>query len=159
MKEYKIDLSNLVRQLLPTHKRQIVRLRILRCFVVPLVTLYVAFCQWRNRTRKLLNITCRAGVLEQVLREKHADESITIRSFKENGFALGLLPEGVLTAQAIGTAAEGTPCEVSLAGENREQFGGVDFIVTISAATDINVLRADLERYRPALTTYKIEQR
>ena len=39
MRNYKIDFRNQVRQLLPEHKRQPVRLRILRAFVKPLADL------------------------------------------------------------------------------------------------------------------------
>lgn len=160
MKEYKIDFRNFVRQTLPHHKRQPVRLRLLWCFVAPLAALCAAFTVWRNSTRKLLNITCRRGVLECFLREKYHDPTITILSFREQGFELGLSPEGPLTAQAVAlNASEGGGAAVPMAGESTRQFGDVDFIVLVSTATDIHAVRADIERYRPALTTYKIEQR
>lgn len=160
MKEYRINFSNLVRQLLPAHKRQPVRLRILRCLVAPLIALYNLFVLWRNEVRKLLNVSCRAGILTHFLRNKYNDPSITIKSYRENGIAVGLYPEGKATARSIGgDEEEGTPCAVPLRGERRQQFGDVDFIVYIAITTDLDAVRADVERYRPALTTYKIIQR
>lgn len=159
MKDYKINFHNLVRQLLPHHMRLPLRLRILRCLLMPLVVLYEAFCAWRENTRRLMNVTNQQGVLEQFLREKYRDKTITIVSYQEDGFDVGLKPEGVSTAQAIGLdPTEGTPAAVSLKGELYQQFGDVDFIVYISAATDLVNVRADVEKYRPALTTYKIIQ-
>ena len=129
MRNYKIDFRNQVRQLLPEHKRQPVRLRILRAFVKPLADLFAAFSLWRDETR-------------------------------ETGFAVGIRSEGVGVAVPVGlNRGEGTPAVVSLRGENREQFGDVDFIVHVPAGVDTEQIRADIEKYRAALTTYKIDQR
>ena len=82
MRNYKIDFRNQVRQLLPEHKRQPVRLRILRAFVKPLADLFAAFSLWRDETRKLLNVTNQEGVLEQFLRNKYGAADITIESYR-----------------------------------------------------------------------------
>ena len=95
MRNYKIDFRNQVRQLLPEHKRQPVRLRILRAFVKPLADLFAAFSLWRDETRKLLNVTNQEGVLEQFLRNKYGAADITIESYRETGFAVGIRSEGV----------------------------------------------------------------
>lgn len=159
MRNYKIDFSNLVRQLLPNHKRQPVRLRLLRAFVKPLAELFASFSRWRDETRKLINVTNQKGVLEQFLRSKYGAIDITIESYRETGFAVGLRPEGISVAQAVGlNRAEGAPAVIPLRGENREQFGDVDFIVHIPAGVDAEQVRADIEKYRAALTTFKIEQ-
>lgn len=160
MRNYKIDFRNLTRQLLPEHKRQPVRLRILRAFVKPLADLFSSFSLWRDETRKLLNVTNQKGVLEQFLRNKYGAANITIESYREAGFAVGLRSEGVGVAVPVGlNKAEGTPAVVALRGENREQFGDVDFIVHIPADVDAEQVRADIEKYRAALTTYKIDQK
>lgn len=159
MINYKIDFSNLVRQLLPNHKRQPVRLRLLRAFVKPLAELFASFSRWRDETRKLINVTNQKGVLEQFLRSKYGAIDITIESYRETGFAVGLRPEGIGVAQAVGqNRAEGNPAVIPLRGENRELFGDVDFIVHIPAGVDAEQVRADIEKYRAALTTFKIEQ-
>lgn len=159
MRNYKIDFRNMVRQLLPNHKRQPVRLRLLRAFVKPLAELFASFSRWRDETRKLINVTNQKGVLEQFLRSKYGAIDITIESYRETGFAVGLRPEGISVAQAVGlNRAEGAPAVIPLRGENREQFGDVDFIVHIPAGVDAEQVRADIEKYRAALTTFKIEQ-
>ena len=160
MRDYKTDFRNLVRQLLPEHKRQHVRLRILRAFVKPLEDLFSSFSLWRDETRRLLNVTNQKGVLEQFLRNKYGAADITIESYRETGFAVGIRSEGMSVAVPVGLdKAEGTPAVVSFRGENREQFGDVDFIVHIPAGVDAEQVRADIEKYRAALTTYKIDQK
>lgn len=159
MRSYKIDFRNHVRQSLPYHKRQSVRLRFLWAFVKPLADLFTSFSQWRDETRRLLNVTNQKGVLEQFLRNKYEAPDITIESYREMGFAVGLRPEGIGVAAVVGQSREeGIPAIISLRGESREQFGDVDFIVHIPAGVEAEQVRADIEKYRAALTTYKIEQ-
>lgn len=159
MKTYHIDFRNFVQQFLPEHKRQPVRLLVLRAFVRPLTELFATFSLWRDQTRRLLNVTNQKGVLEEFLRYKYDAVQITIESYRETGFALGLRPEGAGVAASVGrNSAEGTPAVIPLRGEKREQFGDVDFIVRIPAGVDAGQVRADIEKYRAALTTYKIEQ-
>lgn len=158
MNNYNIGFENFVRQLVPHHKRQPVRLRILRAFVKPLSELFESFDRWRDEVRKLVNVTSQEGVLEQFLRNKYGSAEITIESFRSVGAGIGLRTEGAGVAAAIGqNRTEGTPAVISLRGERREQFGDVDFIVHIPEDVDAEQVRADIERYKAALTTYKIE--
>lgn len=159
MSTHRIDFGNLVRQLLPHHKRQPVRLSILGAFVEPLAKLFAAFLEWRDKTRRVLGVTNQKGVLEQFLRNNYNAPDITIESYRERGLAVGLRPEGAGVAQDVGqNGDEGTPAVIPLRGENREQFGDVDFIVHIPERVDVEQVRADIEKYRVVLTTYKIEQ-
>lgn len=159
MRNITVDFGNLVRQLLPDYKRQPVRLRILRAFVKPLADVFVQFRRWRDQTRKLLNVTNQKGVLEWFLRDKYKAAEITIESYRQAGFGVGLRTEGIGVSQAIGAdRSEGTPVSIPLRGEHREQFGDVDFIVHIPLLVNIEQVRADVEKYRAALTSYKIVQ-
>ena len=58
-----IEYDNLVKQLLPPHKRQRVRLWLMRTFVMPLRGLFEAFDPWRDDIRMLMNITNQVGRL------------------------------------------------------------------------------------------------
>lgn len=59
---------------------------------------------------------------------------------------------------AIGLESENRFAEVPLETEVRDQFGDADFIVYIPASVDINLIRAEIEKYKQALVTYKIIQ-
>lgn len=65
-----INFRSLVRQLLPNHKRQPVRLSILRAFVSGLQALFDAFDAWRDRIRRDINLSSQTIVLEGYLRKK-----------------------------------------------------------------------------------------
>lgn len=151
----KINFQNLIRQLLPSHKRQPIRLRLLAALTSPLATLFADFDKWRKDTRMLVNVTSQVGVLEGFLREKYGDASITIETFHEQGFAVGLAPEGEAYAQEIGMTTD--PGEVPLRGESHEQFGDVDFVLHVPDGVDMEQIKADAERYKLATITFKIK--
>lgn len=142
MRNYKIDSGTRCGSSCPEPQASTRPSRILRAFVKPLADLFAAFSLWRDETRKLLNVTNQEGVLEQFLRNKYGAADITIESYRETGFAVGIRSEGVGVAVPVGlNRGEGTPAVVSLRGENREQFGDVDFIVHIPAGVDAEQIR------------------
>ena len=63
--------------------------------------------------------------------------------------------EGV--ASAVGIGLESDPAQIPLEGELRNQFGEVDFIVYVPDGVDIERVRADVERYKLAMITFKIQ--
>lgn len=161
MRNIRIDYSNLVRQLLPAHKRQPVRLWWLRRLVAPLGGLFSSFAAWRDEVRMLVNVTSQVRVLEGYLRVKYGQPvAIRIETYEDGGLLVCLEEEG--ETQRLNIAldeAEAVPAaDVPLEGELRERFGDVDFVVYIPQGVDIECVRADIERFRRALVKYKIIQ-
>lgn len=154
----KISFINLVRQLTPPHKRQPVRLTLLRAFVAPLQLLFNSFDKWRSDTRMMINVNSQVKVFEGYLRKKY-NEPITIKivTFDDGLLMVCLETEGTLQQPDIGLEDEET-IDVPLDGEIREKFGDADFIVYIPAGLDVNLIRAEIEKYKQALTSYKIIQ-
>lgn len=154
----KIDFGNLVCGLLPWFKRQPVRLSVLRAIVSPLVGLFAEFGIWRSNTRMVIGVTAQVGVLEGYLRKKYAQPvEIKIVTFDDGAIEVGLPIEGDVLVITIGTVAENEPYALFvLSGEIRQQFGDANFVVYIPAAVDVDSLRADIERFRLAGTTFTI---
>lgn len=150
--------NNLVRQLLPPHKRQLVRLSLLRAFIAPLSQLFASFADWRSDTRMMINVNSQVKVFEGYLRKKY-NEPVTIKiiTFDDGLLMVCLENEGILLQPDIGLEAE-KKIDVPLDGEVRDRFGDADFIVYIPAGLDINLIRAEIEKYKQALTKYKIIQ-
>ena len=155
----RIRFSNLVRQHLPFHKRQPVRLSLLRALVAPLQPLFDRFDLWRSDIRMTLNVTSQVRILEGYLRRKY-DQPIAIKivTYDDGALMVGLEPEG--EAQRLDIAldpAEAAPApDIPLEGEIRDRFGDTDFIVYIPAGTDTDAVTADIERFRLALVRYRI---
>lgn len=153
-----INISNLIRQLLPPHKRKNNRLALLQGFGKPLKNLWESFFEWRGNTQMMVNVNCQVRVFEGYLRKKYREPiSIKIITFSDGLLLVGLEEEGTTMMPPIGLETE-TMVDVPLDGEIRERFGDADFIIYIPAKIDINLIRAEIENYKQALTKYKIIQ-
>lgn len=161
MRTFRIDYRNLVRQLLPTHKRQPVRLWWLRRLTAPLAGLFTDFETWRDDTRILMNVTFQVRVFEGYLRKKYGQPvAIRVETYEDGGLRICLEEEGDTQRLDLALEAEGTPAaEVPLEGELREQFGDVDVVVYIPQGVDIEQVVVDVERFKQALVKYKIIQK
>lgn len=159
MKNYRIDFPNLIRQLLPTARRQSVRLALLRGLLNPLAEAFDAFDAWRSEVRRMLTVTNQKGVLEHFLRRKYRAPEIEIIGYREEGYPVSLQEEQASIDHSVGlNADEGNAAVVPLRGEGRDRLDGADFVVRIPEGVDPAAIQADVERYRPATTIFKIEQ-
>lgn len=154
----KININNLVRQQLPSHKRTPNRLAFLRALLTPLRELFAEFEIWRSNTRMMTGVNSQVIILEGYLRKKF-NEPIAIKIVT---FDDGLLPvcyerEGNTMMLPLGFDPE-SMCQVPFAGEQQALFDDVDFIVYIPVGIDIELVRAEIEKYKKATATYKIIQ-
>lgn len=159
----KINFARLAEQLLPWTKRQPVRLTLLGSMTTRLDELFTEFDLWRDDIRMLVNVNSQVAVLEGYLRKKYRQPiAIKIVTYDDGALPVGLEEEGdtfrVDTPLDGQEAAQMPPPEVPLESEIREHFGDADFIVYIPTGVDIDMIRADIERFKQALTLYKIIQ-
>lgn len=154
-----INFRNLIRQLLPPHKRQPVRLALLRAFAAPLAELFASFAAWRADTRMMINVNSQVKVLEGYLRKKYNQPiAIKIETYADGLLIVGFEQEGELMTPVIGEENEDRTAEIPKdEHEVRERFGDVDFIVYVPQTIDLNAIRADIEKYKQVLTRYKIK--
>lgn len=159
----RINYKNLVRQLLPNHKRQAGRMYLLRGFVQPLLTLFADFEKWRSDMRIQINMTGQVGVIQGYLRAKYDSNAIRIANYAETGLAVGLSFEGIVHASRISLGLDPEdreqPAVVPLRGEIAQQFEDVDFIVYVPSTFDdytVDLIRIDIEKYKQALVQFKI---
>lgn len=156
----KINFRNLVRQMLPGHKRQPGRLFLFRMLISPLGGLFVGFEKWRDDIRIQINMTGQVGVLQGYLRAKYNSEAIRIDNYSATGRSVGLRVEGVTHSVPVGLGLAGeTPIAVPLRGEIELQFDDADFVVRVPASFSdrtIDDIRRDVDRYKQALVKFKI---
>lgn len=158
MMNLRMDCPNLVRQLLPPHKRQPVRLKWLAGLLTLLQRLFDSFDIWRKDTRMLVNVNSRVKVLEGYLRRKYGDADIRIVTFNNGLLLVGLISEGITMWPEIGLVNEKLMKPVPLENEVRDKFEGVNFIVYIPVTVDRQQIEREIEKYKQALITYKIIQ-
>lgn len=154
----KVNYLNLARQLIPPHKRQPVRMRLLQGFFAPLYNLFETFDQWRSDSRMMVNVNSQIKVFEGYLRKKYNEPiSIKIVTYNNGLLLVGLEIEGKTMWPEIGLEAESMKA-VPLENEIRDKFDGVDFIVYIPKNVDKALIDAEIQKYKQVLTTYKIVQ-
>ena len=159
MQTTRINYKNLVRQLLPAHKRQPVRLWWLRGLVAPLGTLFAEFDKWRSDTRMIVNVNSQVAVFEGYLRKKYGEPvAIRVVTYDDGLVRVSLRAEGDTLRLRAGLRDETAREAMPLRGEIRELFGDADFIVYIPIGVDIDLIRAEIERFKQALVQYKIIQ-
>ncbi|WP_298062040.1 hypothetical protein [uncultured Rikenella sp.] len=159
MQTTRIHYRNLVRQLLPAHKRQPVRLWWLRGLLSPLETLFASFDKWRSDTRMMINVNSQVAVFEGYLRKKYGEPiAIKVVTYDDGMLRVSLRAEGDTLRLRTGLREETTREAVPLRGEIRAQFGDADFIVYIPTTVDADMIRAEIERFKQALVRYKIIQ-
>jgi len=158
MLDPKINFPNLVKQLLPNHKRQPVRLGILEALLAPLNGIFSVFNIWREETRRIIKINNQVIVLEKYLQYKYNNELIRVRTYDDPLLNVSLRGENELYRLTIGLRQEMVFCDIPLRGELSEVFGNADYIVSIPASVKIEDIRADIERFKQILIKYKIVQ-
>ena len=156
----KINIKNLIRQLVPPHRRQPVRLWILGVFLGPLEFLYNRFSVWRDEVRMRINLSSQTRVLEGYLRLKYdATLSIKIVSSEDGLLLVGLESEGDNYQPRFGLEEEvDYLVPVPFENELKGSLGDYDFIIYLPPGVDINLIRAEVEKYRQAGVTYTIIQ-
>ncbi len=152
-RNYAVNFRNFVRQYLPAHKRQPVRLALLRA-MVHLKGVFDDFAVWRDDYRYKIAVNSQVRVLQGHLRKVFGAD-IVVRSFAEQYLEIGLLVEPAHW-RSFGLDGEDVFIPVALQGENEALFGDVDFIVFTPAGVDLALLRAEIEQYKLADKDYKI---
>ncbi len=169
----KVNYLNLVRQLVPPHKRQPNRLNFLRSLLYPLQKLFNSFQVWREHSRMMINVNSQTAILLGYLRRKYNEPKIRIETFSSRLLLVGLLREGSgmwpgfsLNEEdlLIHEPEEGDREEylylqpVALEYEMEEKYNGADFIVYIPYTVDKDQITSEIEKYKQVLLKYIIIQ-
>lgn len=155
----KINYPNLIRQLLPPHKRQPVRIKLLTGFLAPIQKLFEDFVAWRSDSRMMINVNSQVKIFEGYLRKKYKEPiSIKIITFNNGLLLVGLLDEGRTMWPEVGLKSEKQCLMIPLENEIRDKFDKADFIVYIPKNLDKTLIESEIEKYKQVLTTYKIIQ-
>lgn len=151
----KINYHNYIKQLLPPLKRLPARLDWFQSLLQPLIYLWLAFVEWRNYQRMLVNVYCCRIVLEGFLRAKYGTQEIFVTNSRSGIPKIGLRAEGRTSMRRIGLRSEVSRLRTLLRSEGNTSLD-VDFIVFIPANVLVDSVRADIELYKPVFATYKM---
>ncbi len=144
-----LDFKELIRQYVAPHRRQPVRLAWLQA-LVDLDGLWTSFAAWRDYYRYKVHVTSQHKSLQGHL-NKTFGGGILIKSYDDQFLDIGLNSE-----PAHWVLFDDPMPEIALEGEGGHSFDDVDFIVYVPQGVDLNLVRAEIERYKIADRTYKI---
>lgn len=151
---YKLNILNLIRQNLPSFKRQKNRINLIRSLLEPLCQSWDNFTLWCDYQRMLANVYGSKGVLEGFLRAKYANDNIMIVLCISTLPRISLRDEGRM--KRIGLRDEVSRLNTTLRSELTGSDMDVDFMVYVPGSVDSDSVIADIERFKPYFATYKI---
>lgn len=153
IRELRIRFDELVRTYIAPHWRTPNRLSWLQS-IVNLQPAFDRFDAWRAYYRYKIMLNGQRLVLEGHLRKTYGP-GISVKSYADGLVGIGLNSE---TAhwRSFGLQAENRFVSIPLNGEGTKEFDGYDFLVIVPAAYDINLIRAEVEKYKLADKKYNI---
>lgn len=155
MKRLSANFDLLIVQLLPPHKRQTVRVKLLQ-ILFNLSGLFSRFRLWRNKQLLLINITSQIKVLEGYLRTVFG-RIITIRENADKLKGISLLLEGQLQMMGLNNEP-GTLAPFPLLSEFGGDLQGADFIVIAPPDVDKEALGIEIDKFKQMDKKYIIKQ-
>jgi len=155
MKRLNANFDLLIVQLLPPHKRQTVRVKILR-ILFNLSDLFNRFHEWRKKQLLLIHITSQVKILEGYLRNLFG-KIITIRENADKLKGISKLAEGQLQMMGLSTET-GMLASFPLLSEFGKDLQGADFIVIAPADIDSEALKIEIEKFKQMDKKYIIKQ-
>lgn len=146
-----LNFKELIRQYVAPYRRGSNRLKWL-WGLVDLQGVYDTFSTWRDYYRYKVHVTSQHKALQGHL-NKTFGSGIIIKSYNDQFLDIGLNSE-----PAHWVILEPMQ-EIALEGEGGQSFADVDFIVYVPEGIDLNLLSAEIEKYKLADKAYKIVTR
>lgn len=143
-----------VRQYVSPYRRQPNRLAWLGS-LVNLQPVFDRFASWRAYYRYKINLNSQRMVLQAHLCRLFGD-GIVVKSYEDGYIGIGLNSEPAHW-KGFGLNDENYFIPLVLTGETIEGFERFDFIVTIPPDVNIDMLKAEIEKYKLADKSYTIK--
>ena len=155
MKRLNADFNSLIVQLLPPHKRQRIRVKILQ-ILFNLAELFNEFLIWRKKQLYLTNITSQVKILEGYL-ETIFGSRIQIKEGADKLLGIPLIGEGPLRLMGLSSEPD-KMVPFPLLIEIGEDLQGADFMVQAPANINTEELSIEIEKYKQMDKKYIIKQ-
>lgn len=143
-----LNFKEIIRQYVAPHRRQANRLNWLWA-LIDLDGVWKSFSEWRDYYRYKVHVTSQHKSLQGHL-NKTFGGGILVKSYDDQFLDVGLDVE-----PAHWVLFEPMQ-EIALEGEGGKSFEDVDFIVYVPPGVNLNLVMAEIERYKIADRTYKI---
>lgn len=143
-----LNFKEIIRQYVAPHRRQANRLNWLWA-LIDLDSVWKSFPEWRDYYRYKVHVTSQHKSLQGHL-NKTFGGGILVKSYDDQFLDVGL------DVESAHWVLFDPMQEIALEGEGGKSFEDVDFIVYVPSGVNLNLVMAEIERYKIADRTYKI---
>lgn len=143
-----LNIKGLIRQYIAPHRRQTNRLAWLYA-LIDIETVWNSFAAWRVDYRYRVHVNGQHKSLQGHL-NKIFGGGILIKTYSSQYLDIGL------NIEPAHWVVFNLYQEIALEGEGEQTFADADFIVYVPAGVDMNLLIAEIEKYKLADKVYKI---
>lgn len=151
----KIDIRDLIFQLLPVARRQQNRMKILTG-LIDLVMTNLYYAQWQMKYSRILKANAQTIKLQRYLRDVFNCETIFIKERVSGKLRVAMRVEKINSELIIGISGESRQY-IQLSTESGT-VADADYIVIYPAAVDKKMLLAEMERLNPVMKKYKFKE-
>lgn len=151
----KIDIRDLIFQLLPVARRQQNRMKILTG-LIDLVMTNLYYAQWQMKYSRILKANAQTIKLQRYLRDVFNCETIFIKERVSGKLRVAMRVEKINSELIIGISGESRQY-IQLSTESGT-VADADYIVIYPTAVDKKMLLAEMERLNPVMKKYKFKE-
>lgn len=155
IREIYIRFDELIRNYVAPHKRTHKRLSWLTG-LIDLQSVFDAYAAWRSYYRYKIMLNSQCAVLEGHLRKIFGPD-IVVKSYDDGYVGIGLRIEPAHW-KLFGRKEENSFVPFPLIGESGREFEGFNFLVLVYGDYDMNLIQAEVEKYKMADKKYRIKK-
>lgn len=151
----KINIKNLIFQLLPVARRQPNRLSILTA-LIDLVKTNDSYAIWQTKYNRILRANAQVMKLQRYLRDVFGREDIFVKERVSGKIRVALKVEKINNELIFGVSGETTQrLQLRIEGEG---IGNYNYVVEYPQSIDVEKLKIEIIRFNPVMRIYKLKK-
>lgn len=151
----KINIKNLIFQLLPVARRQSNRLSVLSA-LIDLVKTNEEYAIWQTKYSRILRANAQVMKLQRYLRDVFEREDIFVKERVSGKIRVALKVEKINNELIFGVSGETTQrLQLRIEGEG---IGNYNYVVEYPQSIDVEKLKIEIIRFNPVMRIYKLKK-
>lgn len=151
----RINIKNLIFQLLPVARRQPNRLSVLSA-LIDLVKTNDSYAIWQTKYSRILKANAQVMKLQRYLRDVFEREDIFVKERVSGKIRVALKVEKINNELIFGVSGETTQrLQLRIEGEG---IGNYNYVVEYTQSIDVEKLKIEILRFNPVMKIYKLKE-
>lgn len=151
----RINIKNLIFQLLPVARRQPNRLSVLSA-LIDLLKTNEEYAIWQTKYSRILKANAQVMKLQRYLRDVFEREDIFVKERVSGKIRVALKVEKINNELIFGVSGETTQrLQLRIEGEG---IGNYNYVVEYPKSIDVEKLKIEIIRFNPVMKIYKLKE-